>query len=270
MYTRRENPEIQVETAGPQFSGRGWQNLAEVSPIINREHILNEIQRVAIASKGSPPGRLKFASITGIHEHVWSRYWARWGDALTEAGFKPNRWGRGFADEELLEKLAAYARELGRYPVGREIRLKALHDAAFPSENPFRRFGSRKSLALRLRDYSLARGYEDLVPLCESVAKETLKREPRLQRQKARPTFVYLVKADSGYKISRSKAVLRREAKLVFGTKEKPQIVHSIRTDDPRGIATYWRRRFADCRDKTGSFRLSTDDVSAFRKRKFM
>lgn len=36
---------------------------------------------------GIPLGRSRFAAETGIHEHDWrGRFWARWSDALREAG----------------------------------------------------------------------------------------------------------------------------------------------------------------------------------------
>jgi hypothetical protein len=58
---------------------------------MTKEEILDEIKRIAAANDSIPPGAQRFRSETGISESAWSgKYWARWGDALREAGFSPN------------------------------------------------------------------------------------------------------------------------------------------------------------------------------------
>ena len=84
---------------------------------MNRAHILDEIRRTAEANGGLPLGRARFAAETGIREGDWSgRYWARWSDALDEAGFPPNTLQARYADEKVIEAFVQEIRRRGSYP----------------------------------------------------------------------------------------------------------------------------------------------------------
>jgi hypothetical protein len=57
---------------------------------MTKTHILDEIRRTAVANGGEALGWRRFEAETGIRLSDWSRFWARWGDAIREAGLKPN------------------------------------------------------------------------------------------------------------------------------------------------------------------------------------
>jgi Meiotically up-regulated gene 113 len=231
----------------------------------SKEQVLSEIRRIAGECGGSPPGKNRFESETGIREHEWLKFWARWGDALIEAGFKPNSRTAAIAEEKLLEKLVMLARELGRFPVGRELILKANRDPDFPSPGPFRRLGGQKVLMARLREHAFAKHYDDVVALCG----EDQPPSPdggATSDAKLITGFVYLMKSGRHYKIGRTVSVGSRERQLAIKIPVPPTTVHSIETDDPVGVEAYWHRRFESKRGEGEWFDLSPEDIKAFKR----
>ena len=106
--------------------------------MVDKNHILAEIRRTARENGSKPLGSGRFFSETGIKAADWrGKHWARWGDALREAGFEPNSMNRRYGDGQILEPLAKFVRELGHLPSRNELALKAHQDSAFPSPNTF-------------------------------------------------------------------------------------------------------------------------------------
>ncbi|MEZ6144864.1 MAG: hypothetical protein R3B91_05390 [Planctomycetaceae bacterium] len=100
---------------------------------MTREEILDEIRRLAGENEGSPPGQIRFANESGIRESEWlGRYWARWGDALIEAGYQPNLWRAGYEDEWVLEKLVHLIRQLDKFPTKNELAMHSRSKPDFP------------------------------------------------------------------------------------------------------------------------------------------
>jgi hypothetical protein len=85
---------------------------------MKKQFILDEIRRTAAANGGRPLGRVRFEQETGISEGDWSgRFWARWSEAVKEAGLAPNQLNASLGDDLILRQLAALTRKLGRVPV---------------------------------------------------------------------------------------------------------------------------------------------------------
>lgn len=193
---------------------------------------------------------------------------------MKEVGFQPNQLNTARTDEDLLNNLAGLVRELGRFSVVSEIRLKARMDPGFPSHNTFRRFGGTRALAAKLQRFCTDRGETHLAELCLAAAKPDdeagTSEQGSAEADVAQPGYVYLMRAGRFYKIGRTNAVGRRERELTIQLPEAAKVLHSIKTDDPTGIEDYWHRRFRD-RGKNGQwFELSAQDLAAFRRRKFM
>ena len=237
-----------------------------------KDHILAEIQRTAITNGGSPLGRQRFADETGIRETDWSgKHWARWSDAVQEAGLSPNKLQVAFTDEHLLQHYSALVLALGHPPTAPELRMHARQTPDFPSHNTFARFGSRSQLLACLHKFASTRTeLSRLVELLSPYASvNTVEAVPAAKAEEPFG-FVYLIKSGVYYKLGRTNALGRRERELAIQLPERAVTVHSIRTDDPHGIEAYWHRRFEAKRKNGEWFQLTAQDVAAFRRRKFM
>ena len=173
----------------------------------------------------------------------------------------------------MLENLAGLVRELGRFPVRGEIRLKARRDSEFPSHNTYGKFGGKRALAAHLEKFCRDRGEDDLADLCASAAKTGETEDAEAASEKADDSelgYVYLLKPGRFYKIGRTNALGRRERDLAIQLPEAAKLVHSIKTDDPAGIERYWHQRFHDRRKNGEWFELTAQGLAAFRRRKFM
>lgn len=254
--------------AGLLFSHRWTQGI--IRPLMKKEHILQEIKRTAEANGGTPLGMGTFEKETGIKTEDWlGKHWARWGDAVREAGLTPNKLQTAFEESMLMEKFIALTRELGKLPVKADMQLKRRGDADFPH---YLTFGSKPELVKRVAAYCRNRaGYGDVVLLCEKYVPQGRDSSADDDAPSEREIgFVYLMKSGRFYKLGRSNAAGRREYELAIQLPEKLKTVHAIRTDDPVGIEAYWHNRF-DAKRKNGEwFDLDAADVSAFKRRKFM
>lgn len=240
---------------------------------ISREHILQEVKRTAIANGGNSLGSREFLNETGIRVADWSgRFWARWNDALMEAGFGPNKLTEAIDDVILLDRYADLVHELGRVPVTSELRLKKRADPSFPNDKTYARFGAKTQLLARLYEHCGARPkYALLLPLFQSDLDEEIASENAASQPKdSIDGFVYLVKMGKHYKIGKTFSIPRRHRELALELPEKLKPIHAIRTDDPSGIETYWHRRFQAKCTNSEWFALSHEDVRIFKKRKFM
>jgi len=237
---------------------------------MNKQKIVAEIQRIALENDGQAPGRQAFERATAIKMTEWYPHiWLRWGDALADAGYAANLLQSKIGDEAVIDKYISLTRELGRLPVEGEIRRKAREDKSFPSHSVFNRFGGKDKLlqavAARCRTTP---ELGDVIQLCaehEKKSASTHAAAGELERKIA-TGFVYLMKSGPHYKIGRTKSMGRRGSELAIKIPVPPTTVHSIETDDPVGIESYWHTRFAERRGEGEWFALLPEDVNAFKR----
>lgn len=238
-----------------------------------REQIIRQIRGLSDANAGKPPGVERFESATGIKQAVWrGRYWARWSDAVRDAGYEPNAWQRRkLSDDDLLAILAAETRTLGHLPTAAELKLKRQTDLNLPNEKVFaNRFGRREALIEKLLIFTDTRPeLSDVAAICATLVAVDRSTGRTDQEAKIVTGAIYLIRMGEFYKIGKTNDPGRRLYEIGLRLPEQHEVLHVIETDDPSGIEAYWHRRFAALRANGEWFRLSTSDVAAMLRRKY-
>lgn len=238
---------------------------------MTKGEIISEIQRTAKANGGIALGWRRFEEETGIRYYDWyGKYWSRWGDAVREAGFEPNRMTEAIDESVLLKQLVLLTRRLGRIPTQGDLRLATNTETEFPSEKTFRRLGSKSQRAAHILAWCEANpGHDDVAAHWRQVpAQKPISDMVEDDNTSSEVGYVYLCKHGSRreYKIGRTNNRLRREGEVSIALPEQIDPIHVIETDDPAGVEAYWHRRFAEKRLNGEWFALTTDDVRAFKR----
>lgn len=239
---------------------------------MDKDDILREIQRTAKANGGVALGWRRFEEVTGVRYYDWyGQHWTRWGDAVTEAGLKPNRMSKAYDESFLVGLLALLTRRLGRVPTQGDLLLATRNDPKFPSEKVFRRLGSKPERAARILAHCTANpGHDDVAALWRLVPAAASRVTILMEAEDTPATvgYVYLLKHGSRreFKIGRTNNPVRREGELGIQLPERCHPVHYIETDDPEGVEAYWHRRFSGKRKEGEWFALTPQDVRAFKR----
>jgi len=223
------------------------------------------------AALGEPPGRRTFERESAIRESDWfGKYWARWGDALVEAGLSANPIQARIPDEVVFRKYAELTRALGHLPSKGELRLAKRRDSTFPSENTFAKYGTKADLVERLRSFCESSGdFGNVAEILDTHSTKSSQDQAKRDADNPIQGYVYLMKFGKHFKIGMSNAVGRRERELAIQLPERMKTVHVIKTDDPTGIEAYWHNRFASKRANGEWFELDALDIKAFKRRKY-
>ena len=233
-----------------------------------RDRIIAEIRRLAAANGGQPPGRQGFEAATGIRYAEWyGIHWARWGDAVAEAGFTPNTVQAKFDRDALIQQIAEAYRHFGHVATDGEIRLYGRSHPEFPSHSTIsNHFEGKANLIAAIRGWASERPeFADVA----AMLPEDATTPPKVRATKPRDGSVYLIQYGPHYKIGRGADLEKRVKQVQIALPDSGTLVHAITTDDPSGIEAYWHRRFNDRRANGEWFKLTPADVLAFKRRKF-
>ncbi len=240
---------------------------------MNKKYIIEEIIRTAKENNGLSLGQARFEKETGIKITDWyGKHWAKWSDAIKEAGFKPNKLQSAYTEEYIIGYVVSLIKEINRFPTEGDFRLKAYNTKGFPSHNTISRLGRKSILIKKVFNYCQNKPkYKNIIKICKtSMPSEEKQNKNIVEEINISFGFIYLMKSGRFYKIGKSGCVEKRNYEIGIKLPEDLEIIHKIKTDDPNGIETYWHKRFADKRKKGEWFDLSSGDIKAFKRRKFM
>jgi hypothetical protein len=242
---------------------------------MTRDQIISEVRRRAEANGGQPLGERMFYRDTGWNKRILTRAgFPNYGHAREAAGYARGTLQRAYSDDELFAPLAQLTREKQRFPTVGELQV-AQYSTGTPSYEAYRRASKRGPLRTQLLEWCRRHlDFADVSDVVESTPDvPSTARSAGRQAEKVVSGYVYLMRyGGSGrdYKIGRTDNVSRRESQIDMMSPTDVRRVHVIATDDPRGIERYWQDRFANRRVGTKEiFRLTSEDVAAFRRRRY-
>ena len=141
-----------------------------------------------------------FARETRIIDSNWlGKFWARWSDALTEAGLEPNEWNARLDSEEVLSRVIEACRHYGRVPTKVEFQMYRQTNKALPTYNAItRHFDGRagiiESLAKRAANDD---GLSDILAMLPETSVTPAR--SLIRQETANDGFVYLIKSGDFY-----------------------------------------------------------------------
>jgi hypothetical protein len=236
-----------------------------------KDQIVSEIRRLAMLNDGHVSLR-NFIATTGIPEkQILGKHWATWNEALVEAGVATSSFFQPKTDEALI--LAAFAElieRLKKWPTESQLRLERQSNPSFPSLGVIDRFKKETSLPQKLVEYCET---NDKLLTAARIARDRMETEAASSNVVGRANvvgYVYMMKSGRRYKIGHTKTPSRRHREVRLDLPDPTTLVHTIQTDDPVGIESYWHNRFSSKRVRdTEFFTLDASEVAAFKRRKY-
>lgn len=236
-----------------------------------KDEILSDIRRVA-RERGGRVGLVSFLKATRIpKKQVVGKHWATWNKALADAGLATSSFSRPRTDENVVvEAVARLIQRLKKWPTENEFSLERRCVSTFPSLKVIRRL--RKSGRLPRMLVAHCANRPDLSDVAKIAAHQATFGLSNVSatRNASVHGYVYMMRSGRHYMVDHIMFSAHRYRAARSDLSESRKLVHSIETDDPRGIEAYWRRRFESKRVRSSElFALDVDDVAAFKLRKY-
>jgi Meiotically up-regulated gene 113 len=222
-------------------------------------------------------GKVSFSSFieeAGIPKNRLRRalWFPGWNNFLQEIGLTTNQFLTDrISDGDIAVAVAELIKRLKRWPTEDEFAREKKANPTIPDVSIIRRAKTSGKLRSLLEHY---RPDDETATIVRTVAAhlpavdedETSDGDKSLRVQ----GFVYMLRSGRRYKIGFTNSPVRRFREVRIELPDETIQVHTIETDDPRGIEDYWHRRFASKRIRNSEwFELDVNDIRAFKRRKY-
>lgn len=239
---------------------------------LTKQQVVARVKELAAANGGSV-GYKRFLRETGIPDQRLRHqpWYEGWNALLREIGIQTSNFGTPrTSDDEVIASVAGFIKRSGEWPTEDAFARERKRDPGFPSLPVIRRVRRSGKLLAGLKTYSQEESaYEVVRSLAAAQAPEDV-HEVLVGESPEVAGYVYMLRYGRQYKIGFTTSPVRRYREVSIELPDETAQVHTIPTDDPKGIENYWHRRFSGKRIRdTEWFRLDSADVRAFKRRNY-
>lgn len=232
-----------------------------------KQNILQKIRQVASNNGGKPPGVASFETATGVKRHEWQgRIWRNWSDAVVEAGFAPNALQGAWDEAEILRIITEISKAIGRFPSSGDLKFELHHRPNSPDAKTVLARWNMPELAAALAEYADEHGEQVVAAHARAYTPRQRSRDNDSDSSESALGYVYMQRHGLDYKIGFTTSLNKRGRQIQIELPQEIELVHSILTDDPAGVESYWHKRFATKRTRGEWFKLTKADVYAFKR----
>jgi len=240
---------------------------------MTKEEAIHLIRNLAASGGGKVSFRsfIEEAGIPGqrLRKEPWFQGWNL---LLQELGLTTSRFlVDRIADEDAATAIAELILRLRHWPTEDEFVRDKKGNPTFPDVSIVRRVKKSGKLRLLLEQYQPRDESTAIIRTIAEGLPAADENEPTDNDISVRVRgFVYMLKCAQRYKIGFTNSPIRRFREVRIELPDETIQVHTIETDDPKGIEDYWHRRFASKRIRNSEwFELDGNDIRAFKRRKY-
>jgi hypothetical protein len=238
--------------------------------MLTKDELIKKILKYSKDNNGQTPSEKQFYEYVGIGIYDLKKCgWAYYGELVREAGLTPNKFDKTkYTHDQLCELFIETIREKNTWPTRGRLDVKHHINPNFPDSSTFyKKLGLTGKLAQSILEFvEDKQNYDDVIKICNAVFKEHKDLDQLSEDQNLIKGYVYLGKQHGKYKIGRTDNLQRRREDITLLGSEPIEWEHSIETDDMKGVERYWHNRFQKKRERGEWFKLSRQDVKAFKR----